>query len=121
MEQQIPPYRAHDGEWYPRPPGASADHIPVWHRFVDVLTGQLCEHISHWLVDVGPAGYLSETHPIDTDGNDIGQELPRCFCCGVSTIMVKLTFYRRDGAVILIRCQDDPAWDEPNRDTNGNG
>jgi hypothetical protein len=116
MEQSQPtqPYRAHDGQTYPRPYGASDDHVPVWHRFVDLPTGQLCEHVSHWVVDPGPIGYLSSSRPIDADGRYIGNERARCFNCGTSVMSINGTFYRRDGRVILIRCQDDPLWDAPN-------
>lgn len=111
QSQPIPPYRAHDGEMYTRPPGASADHMPIWHRFIDLPTGQLCEHISHWIVDPGPLGYLAASEPLDADGEYIGNEGARCFNCGAPVVMVDGTFYRRDGRAILIRCQDDPHWD----------
>ena len=118
MEQpqiEIPPYRAHDGDEYPRPRNASADHVPVWHRFLDIDGQTRAEHISHWIVDPGPMGYLNRTDPIDETGEYVGNEQAQCFNCGTPVILVNGTFYRRDGSVLLMRIQDDPEWDEPHR------
>lgn len=118
MEQPttIPPYQAHDGESYPRPPEATADHIPVWHRFVDVLSGEMAEHISHWIVDPGPFGYLSQTEPIDASGRYVGNESVQCFNCGHPGATRAGTPYRRDGSILYLRCDDDPEYQEANRD-----
>lgn len=113
-EEQIPPFLAHDGETYPRPANARADHVPVWHRFIDVPAGDLAEHISHWIVDPGPVGYLNATDPLDNAGKYVGNEPARCFDCSTPVMLVNGTFYRVQGDVILIRCQDDPSWDVPN-------
>lgn len=120
--QTIPPYRAHDGESYPRPDGATTEHIPVWHRFIDEPTGEIAEHISHWIVDPGPFGYLSQTQPLDDEGNDIGDERVRCFGCGADPFMIEMSIYRRSPeGVVYIRVQDDPEWDVSNRTATPTG
>lgn len=114
--ETVPPFRAHDGDLIPRPPNATADHIPVWHRFIDEHTGEIAEHISHWVVDPGPVGRLSDSAPIDNFGEDIGNLFARCFNCDTGVWSVGVTIYRRVGAVMYVRCEDDPEWDQPDRD-----
>lgn len=111
----IPPYTAHNGETYPRPPGATVDHLPVWHRFIDAGTGDKAEHISHWIIDPGMFGYLNQTHPLDNDGQYIGAEQAVCFCCGHPVVSFNMTPYRREGVLLFVRCDDDPDYQEPNR------
>lgn len=115
------PYKAHDGESYDRPPRATAEHVPAWHRFVDALSGEIAEHISHWIIDPGPFGYLHQTQPIGAEGESLVAEYARCFNCGHPVTTWRGTMYRRDGAVTYIRCDDDPEYQENHRSESGNG
>lgn len=117
MEQEvIPPYTTHTGESIPRPMGSTPYHVPVWHRFIDAPTGEIAEHISHWIVDPGPVGYLNQTRPINSLGESLGAERARCFGCNFPVAPREGTFYRRAGPVLYMRCDDDPDYQEPNRD-----
>lgn len=108
-----------NGMCIPRPPSATPMHVPVFHRFVDPMNpSETAEHISHWIIDPGPTGYLSETYPLDTNGDPCGSRQMQCLTCGLilEPIPLALGPYRVSAGRkrFYLRLQDDPDHEVPN-------
>lgn len=124
MTDTQPPVYVHPGtgEQIPRPPYSSPEHVPVWHQFSDAPAGthaEIVEHISHWIINPGPTGYLNQTEPLDRNGIRIGSHnADGCFACGQplgSGGNPGHSMYRQVGPRIFLRCSDDPDHQEDNR------
>jgi hypothetical protein len=89
------------------PNGFPPGYEPVYHAPYGKLS-----HVTHYIIDPGVTGLLSETFPKWPDGSPISVASRlseyRCSVCGVGNLQpYNGTPYRRSGGKIYIRLPDD--------------